>query len=63
LDVTFHDVAMAVVPDKQSATANVTVEANAVDEKDSMIQEVKFKFKKTAEGRLIKRVETIRLLS
>jgi ketosteroid isomerase-like protein len=63
LSVKFPDVNVTVAPDRQSATADVTVEANVADGKDPVVQEVKFTFEKTAEGWLINRVETVRPLS
>jgi hypothetical protein len=63
LSVQFPDVTVTVAPDKQSAAADVTAEMNVDGEKDAIVQEMKFTFEKTAEGWLIKRVETIRLLS
>lgn len=63
LSVKFPDMTVTVAPDKQSATADVTVEANVAGEKDAIVQEMKFTFEKTAEGWLIRRVETVRPLS
>ena len=63
LSVKFPDVTVTIAPDKQSATADVTAEANVAGEKDAIVQEIKFTFEKTAEGWLIKRVETVRPLS
>jgi hypothetical protein len=60
LAVKFPDMNVTVAPDKQSATADVTAEANVAGEKDVIVQEMKFTFEKTGEGWLIRRVETVR---
>jgi len=63
LKVTFPDINITVAPDKQSATADLTVEANIAGERDSIVQEMKFTFQNTEDGWLIARVETVRTLS
>lgn len=63
LSVKFLDVDVTVAPDKQSATTDVTVDANISGQPNAMVQEMKFTFRKTDGQWLITRVETIRTLS
>jgi hypothetical protein len=63
LDVKFPDVVVTLAPDKQSATADVTVDANVSGEKDAIVQEMKFTFEKVEGKWLIIKVETVRTLS
>ncbi|MGA9449769.1 MAG: hypothetical protein WBW41_00330 [Verrucomicrobiia bacterium] len=63
LKVTFPDINITVAADKQSATADLTVEANIAGERDSIVQEMKFTFQNTEDGWLIARIETVRTLS
>jgi hypothetical protein len=63
LDVKFPDINVTVAPDKNSATADVTVEGTVSGEHDAILQEVKFTFEKTDGHWLINRVETVRVLS
>jgi hypothetical protein len=63
LSLKFPDIKVSVAPDKLSATADVTVEASAGAEKDPIIQEVKFTFEKSEGKWLIKKIETVRVLS
>jgi mRNA-degrading endonuclease HigB of HigAB toxin-antitoxin module len=63
LDVKFPDVKVTVAPDKNSATADVTVDADVSGEKNAIVQEVKFTFEKIAGKWLITKVETVRTLS
>ena len=63
LKVTFPDINITVAPDKQSAVADLTVEAVVAGERDSIVQEMKFTFRKTDDGWLISHVETVRTLS
>jgi hypothetical protein len=63
LIVKFPDVNVTIAPDKQSATADVTLEATISGEHDAIVQEVKFTFEKTEGKWLIKKVETVRTLS
>ncbi len=63
LNVEFPDVNMTVSPDKQSATADVTVEAKISGQSDLIVQEMKFTFEKSEGKWLIKKVETVRTLS
>jgi acyl CoA:acetate/3-ketoacid CoA transferase alpha subunit len=63
LQVKFPDINITVAPDKQSAVADLTVEANVSGEHDSMVREMKFTLRKTDGQWLITRVETVRTLS
>jgi cytoskeletal protein RodZ len=63
LKVKLPDVNVAVAPGGQSATADVTVEADVGGERDPIVQEMKFTFQKIDGQWLITRVETIRTLS
>jgi hypothetical protein len=63
LTLKFPDMNVNVAPDKQSAIADVTVEANVAGEKDDIVQEMKFIFQKMGGQWLISRVETVRTLS
>ncbi len=63
LKVTFPDVNVAVNPDKLSAVADVTVDADVRGEHDSFLQEMKFTLHKVDGQWLIIRVETVRVLS
>jgi hypothetical protein len=61
--VKFPDINVTVAPDKNSATADVTVEGTVSGEHDAILQEMKFTFEKTDGHWLINRVETVRVLS
>jgi acyl CoA:acetate/3-ketoacid CoA transferase alpha subunit len=63
VQVKFPDINITVAPDKQSAVADLTVEANVSGEQSPMVQEMKFTLQKTDGQWLITRVETIRTLS
>ncbi len=63
LDVQFPDIKITVAPDKQSAVADLTVEANVAGQRDSIVQEMKFTFQQTDGEWLITRVETVHTLS
>jgi hypothetical protein len=63
LKVQFPDINITVAPDKQSAVADLTVEANVAGEHDSIVQEMKFTFQQTDGEWLITRIETVRTLS
>lgn len=63
LEVKFPDVNVTVAADKQSATADVTVQATVSGEANAVIQEVKFTFEKIGGQWLISKVETVRTLS
>ena len=63
LQVKFPDINITVAPDKQTAVADLTVEANISGEHDSIVREMKFTLRKTNGQWLITRVETVRTLS
>ena len=63
LDVRFPDINVTVAPDKNSATADVTVEGTVSSERDAILQEMKFTFGKEDGHWLINRVETVRVLT
>jgi hypothetical protein len=63
LSVKFPDIAVTVAPDKQSATADVTVEVNAAGISDDFVQELKISFEKSNRQWLIQKVETVRTIS
>jgi hypothetical protein len=63
LKVQFPDIKITVAPDKQSAVADLTVEANVAGDHDSIVQEMKFTFQQTDGEWLITRIETVPTLS
>jgi hypothetical protein len=63
LRVNFPDINVTVAPDRQSAVANVTVEANVSGERDRLLQEMKFTLRLIDGQWLITRVETVQTLS
>ena len=63
LSVKFPDMNIAVAPDKNSATADVTVDANVSGENNAVFQEVKFTFARADGQWLIDKVETIRVVT
>lgn len=63
LSVKFPDINVTVAPDKQSAVADLTVEANVSGEPDPIVQEMKFTLQKIDGRWLITRVETVRTFS
>jgi hypothetical protein len=63
LKVKFLDVSVTVAPNRQSATVDMTVDANVSDQQDVIVQETKITFRKINGEWLITRVETIRTLS
>jgi hypothetical protein len=62
LEVKMPDINVTVAPDKNSAMADVTVQADVSGEHDAIVQEVKFTFERADRHWLINRVETIRTL-
>lgn len=62
LEVIFPDIDVTVAPDKNSATADVTMEATLSGEHDAIVQEMKFTFQKTDGHWLINKVATVRTL-
>ena len=63
VQVKFPDINITVAPDKQSAVADLTVEANISGERDPIVREMKFTLRKTDGQWLITRVETVRTLT
>jgi hypothetical protein len=63
LKVKFPDINVTVAPDKQSAVADLTVEAHVSGEPDPIVQEMKFTLQKIDGRWLITRVETVRTFS
>ena len=63
LKVKFPDVAVTVNPDRQSALADLDVEAQVAGDKDSIVLEMKFTFQKTDGRWLVTHVETVRPFS
>ncbi len=63
LNVAFLDVNVALGPDKQSATVDLTAKATVPSQKDFEVQEMKFTLKKTNNVWQIVRVETVKILS
>jgi hypothetical protein len=63
LKVAFPDINVIVAPDRQSAVADLTVEANIAGERDSLLQEMKFTLRRMDGRWLITRVETVQTLS
>jgi hypothetical protein len=63
LAVKFPDVNVTVAPDKNSAAADATVEVNISGQPDLIVEEMKFTFEKSGSQWLIKKIETVRVLS
>jgi hypothetical protein len=63
VQVKFPDINIAVAPDKQSAVADLTVQANVSGERNPFVQQMKFTLKKIDGQWLITRVETVHTLS
>jgi hypothetical protein len=59
LTVKFPDIEVTVAPDRQSAVADLTLEANIPGEPNPIVQEMKFTWQKTDGEWLITRVETV----
>ena len=62
MTVEFLDTTITVVPGQPIAFANLTLKVNASGEKDFLVQELKFTFKKIDGHWLISRVETVKTL-
>jgi hypothetical protein len=58
----FQDINITVSPDKQSATADLTLEANISTQKEPIVQELKFTLNKVDRDWLITEVETVKTL-
>lgn len=63
LTVKFPDINVMVGADKETAQADITVEAQVPGEQDMMVQEMKFTLRKINGKWLITRVQTVRTLS
>ena len=63
LKVKFLDITVTVAPNRQSATVDLTVDANISDQQDVSVQETKILLRKINGEWLITRVETVRTLS
>jgi hypothetical protein len=63
LTVKFLDINITVAPDKQSAVADLTVDADVSGQRDAIVQEMKFTLQKTDGKWLVTRIETVRTLS
>jgi len=63
LKLTFPDVNVTVAPDKNSAVADVTVDATISGERDAVLQEVKITFQKVEGKWLISKVESVPVVS
>ncbi|HTV39342.1 MAG TPA: nuclear transport factor 2 family protein [Candidatus Sulfotelmatobacter sp.] len=63
LDVKFPDVNVTVAPDRNSAVADVTVDATVSGERDAIIQELDITFQKIDGHWLISKVETVQGVS
>jgi hypothetical protein len=63
LKVKFLDVSVNIAPNRESATVDLTVDANITDQRDVFVQEVKILLRKINGEWLITRVETVRTLS
>jgi hypothetical protein len=63
LKVKFPDINITVAPDKQSAVADLTVEARVSGPQDLIVQEMKFTLRKIDGKWLVTRIETVRTLS
>jgi hypothetical protein len=63
LKVEFLDITIALAPDKESASVELTGKAQVPGERDFFVQELKFLLRKVDGKWLINRVETVRTLS
>jgi hypothetical protein len=62
LDVRFSDIGVIVNADKQSATALLTVMAKIGTDRDLLVEELRFTFKKTEDNWLITGIEAVKPL-
>lgn len=62
LQASLHDITVEVADDKMSATVEATGRAKIAGESSSAVQDFIFYFKKTPEGWLIAKVETVKAL-
>jgi hypothetical protein len=63
ITVEFPNIAVKVSPDKQSAQAELTLEARVSGEHDPIVEEMKFTLQKIGGQWLITRVKTVRVFS
>jgi hypothetical protein len=63
LKVKFLEVRVTVAPDRQSASVNLTADADISDQRDAFVQEIKILLRKIDGEWLITRVETLRTVS
>ncbi len=63
LSVDFYDITVQLSPDRESATANLTVRARTSGDRDDYIQELRFTFQKIEGDWFIVRVQTIKTLT
>jgi hypothetical protein len=62
LSVTFPDVSIVVNSDKESAVADLTLQARVAGEQDMIVQEMKMTFRNIDGDWLVAKVETVRTL-
>ena len=62
LQVEFLDVSVSVATDKQTAVANLTGKARVPGEREMMVEEFKFGFRKAGRNWLIDQVQTVKTL-
>ena len=63
MDVKVLDVVVTIAPDKQSATADLTVDANVSGQPEAIVEQVKISLQKINGKWLITRAATVRVLS
>jgi len=63
MKVNFPDITVTLAPDRQSAIADVTVQADIPGDTDNLVQEMKFTLRRIDGEWLITRIETVRTLS
>ena len=63
LQVDFLDASLAIAPDRETATVDVTVRATIPGDRDFFVQEMKLYLKRFGRSWLIIRAETVRTLS
>jgi hypothetical protein len=63
LSLQFVDPVVTLAPNKQTAFVNVTARGAVPNDKDMLVQECKFTFRKVGRDWLIRKVETVKTLS
>lgn len=63
LSLEFLDPVITLSPNKQTAFVNLTVRGKVPGDRDMLVQECKFTFKKVGRSWLIRKVETVKTLS